>query len=133
MGKSLQTNIIGRKRGIRMHNHIDNLSKNLRLTQYQSDLLKNNTHKYNIGRIVKRGGIVYVPYTPHGLFAWIAKFIFGAHADLIAPHKTLIKKQRNIKFCKNGYHCVKLGAYTYYGDAAGQAISRNEFLKNTQD
>lgn len=116
-----------------MHAHIDKLSQTLRLSQHQSAILKNNSRYYNVGRIVKRGNIVYVPYVSHGLLSWFAEFLFGAQADLIAPNKTLIKKQRNIKFCKNGYHCVKLGAYTYYGDAAGQAISRNEFLKNTKD
>lgn len=112
-----------------MHDYINNLSFTLRLTPYQLEVLKNNVQKYNIGRIVKRGGVLYVPYASCGVVSWFIKFICGARADLIGQNKTLITNRRNIKFCKNGYHCVKIGAYTYYADASGQAISRENFLR----
>ena len=114
-----------------MHDYIDELSFNLCLTPYQSDVLKNNTQKYNMGRIVKRGGVVYVPYVSHGIFSGLVKIICGARADLIGQNKMLIKNRRNIKFCKNGYYCIKIGPYTYYADASGQAISKEDFLRST--
>ena len=113
-----------------MYDYIDKISFNLRLTPYQSDILKNNIQKYNMGRIVKRGGVLYVPYVSRGIFAWIAKFVCGSRADLIGQNKILIQNRRKINFYKDGYHCVKIGHYKYYADASGQAISREDFLRN---
>lgn len=133
MGKVYEINIISPQERITMRDYIDNLAHNLRLTQYQSDMLKSNIDKYNMGRIVKRGGVVYVPYMAHGIFGRIAKIFCGVRADLIGQSKVLIKNKRNIKFCKNGYHYVKIGPYTYYADAYGQAISRDAFLRGIKN
>ena len=113
-----------------MCDYIDKISFNLRLTPYQSDMLKNNIQKYNMGRIVKRGGVLYVPHMSRGVFGGLVKLVCGVRADLIGQNKILIKNKRKINFCKDGYHCIKIGRYKYYADAYGQAISREDFLRN---
>ena len=112
-----------------MHDYINTLSRYLRLTPYQSEILIRNIDKYNMGRIVKRGGVLYVPYMSRGLCGRIKKIIFGACADLIGQNKMLVTNRRNIKFCKNGYYYVKIGPYTYYADAYGRGISRSAFFR----
>ncbi len=114
-----------------MYDYIDNITKTLRLTPYQSYVLKNNTHKYNVARIVKRGGVVYVPYLSRGFINYLIKLFCGTSADLIGQSQILVRNKRNIKFCNDGYHCVQVGQYTYYADAKGRNISRDEFLRET--
>ena len=87
---------------------------------------------YNIARLQKRGGVLYAPYATHGMFGWLGKVLFGGRADLIGKNHMLLRAQKNIRFCANGYHCVRVGRYTYYADAMGNAVSRSEFLKKTQ-
>ena len=116
-----------------MHDYINKLTINLRLTTYQSDVLKTNHKIYNIGRLVKRGGVVYVPYISHGIYGRILKFIYGARADLIGQNKILVRNCRNIRFYSGGYYCVKIGPYTYYADARGCPISRDEFLRGIKN
>lgn len=111
-----------------MHDYIDNLTINLRLTPYQSHVLKANHKKYNMGRLVKRGGVIYAPYINHGIYGRVLKFLYGARADLIGQNKILVQNRRNIKFMSQGFYCVKIGPYTYYADAMGRAISREVFL-----
>lgn len=101
----------------------------LNLSQYQLNKLKMSYDQYNISRLEKRGGVLYVPYIYHGFFGFLSKILFGVRADLIGKNKTLLRAQRNIKFCANGYHSVRVGKYTYYADADGQAVSKNDFLR----
>ena len=115
-----------------MHEYIDNLTQALRLTPYQSDVLKQNCNKYNMGRLVKRGGVLYAPYLLHGVYAWVVKIVCGAPADLIGQNEMLVRNNRNITFCHDGYHCVKMGTYKYYADANGHAISRECFMRCTK-
>lgn len=113
-----------------MHEYFNTLSQKLNLTAYQENRLKLHYDKYNISRLQKRGGLLYAPYIEHGLWGQVCKFLFGAQADLIGQNKTLLRAQRNIKFGANGYHCVKVGRYTYYADSMGCVISREEFYQN---
>ena len=112
-----------------MHDYVNNLSLYLRLTPYQSEILMRNIDKYNVGRVVKRGGVLYVPYISRGILGRIKKMLLGARADLIGQNKMLVTNRRNIKFCKNGFYYVKIGPYTYYADAYGRGISRSEFFR----
>lgn len=114
-----------------MHNNIENLRHHLNLTQYQSNRLKMYYEMYNFSRLQKRGGVLYVPYASRGLWERVGRILFGVRADLIGQNKVLLRAQRNIKFFANGYHCVRVGKYTYYADAAGQVVSRDEFLRET--
>ncbi len=116
-----------------MHNYIDNLSYSLRLTQYQSEMLNKNSNEYNMGRVIKRGGVIYVPYMSRGFIDWVIKLFYGVRADLIGQNKILVKNKRNIKFYKNGFYRIKLGRFVYYADAMGRGISRNAFLRGIAD
>ncbi len=116
-----------------MNERINMLVDCLNLNAYQAHKLKTNYDKYNISGMQKRGGVLYVPYMSHGLFGAIRAFLFGAPADLIGQNKVLLRAQRNIKFCENGFHCVRVGRYTYYANAAGQVVSKEEFLAATKN
>ena len=115
-----------------MYKRIDVLIEYLQLSQYQSSKLKTDYDKYNISRLEKRGGVLYAPYVIHGFWNKLFSIFFGRRADLIGKTKIVLRAQRNIKFCANGYHCVRIGLYTYYADADGNAVSRNEFIRNTK-
>ncbi len=116
-----------------MPEYMNNLSQVLGLSPYQSSKLKTNYDRYNIARLQKRGGVLYVPYATHGVWQYLMRVLFGVRADLIGVDKTLLQAQRNIKFCANGYHCVRVGRYTYYADASGSIVSQQEFFKNIRD
>ncbi len=113
-----------------MHENINKLSEMLALNKYQAYKLRARCDMYNMGRLEKRGGVLYAPYATHGVWQCLCRLIFGRRADLIGQDKMLLQAQRNIKFCANGYHSVRVGKHTYYANAAGQVISRSEFLKN---
>lgn len=112
-----------------MQEKINTLANNLNLSQYQLSKLKMGYEKYNISRLEKRGGVLYAPYVSRGLFGFLERILFGVRADLIGRNKILLRARRNIKFCANGYHSVRVGKYTYYADADGQAVSENDFLR----
>lgn len=110
-----------------MYDYIHNLSKNLNLTQYQENKILSDYEKYNVSRLEKRGGVLYAPYVVHGFLGCVSRMLFGERADLIGKNKTLLRAQRNIRFYANGFHCVKIGRYTYYADASGRVISQHDF------
>ena len=112
-----------------MYDYIHNLSKNLNLTQYQENKILSDYEKYNVSRLEKRGGVLYAPYVAHGFWGRVSRVLFGARADLIGKNKTLLRAQRNIRFYANGFHCVKIGRYTYYADASGQVMSQQDFKR----
>ncbi|MBR4891858.1 MAG: hypothetical protein IKZ34_01595 [Alphaproteobacteria bacterium] len=114
-----------------MHDYITKLSENLNLTRYQENRLRLHYDKYNVSRLEKRGGLLYAPYVAHGVFGRVSRMFFGVRADLIGKNKTMLQAQRNIKLCANGFHCVKVGRYTYYADSNGKVISQHEFLQNS--
>lgn len=112
-----------------MQDYANKLIDMLKLSQYQSSKLKTNYDRYNISRLQKRGGVLYAPYATRGVWQYLVRVLCGARADLIGQNKTLLQAQRNIKFCANGYHSVRVGKYTYYADASGRTVSRDEFIK----
>ncbi len=113
-------------------NSLEYLSQTLGLSPYQENHLRLNQHKYNMGRLVKRGGVLYAPHAGRGFIRGIGRVLFGCPADLIGKNKTLLKNQRGIKFCADGYHCVRIGRFTYYADPNGQAVSREIFMRASQ-
>lgn len=116
-----------------MLNKIDSLAQNLNLSSYQANKLKMDYDKYNISRLEKRGGVLYAPYVVHGFWGRMSSVFCGRRADLIGHNRMLLRAQRNIKFCANGYHCVKVGRYTYYANAIGDVVSRSEFMKQARN
>ena len=113
-----------------MHKNINQLCELLGLNQYQSGKLKMHSERYNFSRLQKRGGVLYAPYATHGVWQNLMRIFFGTQADLIGKNKVLLQAQRGIKFTANGYHCVRVGRYTYYANGAGQVVSKREFLDN---
>ena len=113
-----------------MPERLNHLCQMLSLSQYQTNKIKAHYDRYNISRLQKRGGVLYVPYATRGPWQYILRILFGARADLIAHDKTLLQAQRNIKFYANGFHCVRVGRHTYYADASGRVVSQNAFMKN---
>ena len=112
-----------------MGDNINILAHNLNLSPYQVSKLKMHSHKYNMGRLEKRGGVLYAPYATHGVVGFFIKVLFGVRADLIGQNKTLLQAQKNIRFFANGYHSVRVGKYTYYADADGRNVSRDDFMR----
>lgn len=113
-----------------MKQKINLLAHNLNLSSYQLSKLMMNYERYNMSRLEKRGGVLYAPYQSVGILGWLIRKLFGVQADLIGENKVLLQAQRNIKFCANGYHCVRVGRHIYYADAMGNVVSRNEFVEN---
>ena len=113
-----------------MHQCVDVLAKNLNLSSYQTTKLKSRYDMYKISKLEKRGGVLFAPYQSSGVLGWFTRILFGVRADLIGENKVLLRAQRNIKFCANGYHSVRVGRYTYYADATGNVVSRSQFIEN---
>ncbi len=112
-----------------MHDFIDNVTQNLNLSSYQASKVKSNYDKYNVSRLEKRGGLLYAPYIVHGFWGRISRALFGVRADLIGQNETILSAHRNIKFGANGYHCVKIGRYTYYADSTGKTVSYDDYVR----
>ncbi len=112
-----------------MNPQIEKLSRMLNLSPYQSQALAMGGEKYNMSRLVKRGGLLYAPYNMRGIFGAASDMLRGRRADLIGHSKTLLRAQRGIKFYADGYHCVRIGRFMYYADATGAAISRRAFMR----
>ncbi|MBQ8367792.1 MAG: hypothetical protein IJX43_01905 [Alphaproteobacteria bacterium] len=113
-----------------MHENINKITQLLNLTMYQTNKLKRNFEQYNMSGLQKRGGLLYAPYAVRGIWGRVWNLVVGGRADLIGPDRILLRAQRGIKFCANGYHCVRVGRYVYYANAHGQVVSRNEFMQN---
>ena len=113
-----------------MDTNFDTLVKMLNLNNYQVNKLKNCLDRYDLSGLQKRGGVLFVPYVEHGVWQRLVRHLFGPRADLIGADRMLLRNQRNVRFCKNGYHSVRVGRYTYYANALGQVVSQQEFLDN---
>ena len=50
-----------------MNPHLDKLSEMLNLSPYQKNTLAAGAGKYDMSRLVKRGGLLYAPYDAGGL------------------------------------------------------------------
>lgn len=118
---------------VNMDSHLEKLSDMLRLSPYQKEALAAGAGKYNMSRLVKRGGLLYAPYDSRGLFDMATNLLRGHRADLIGYNKTLLRAHRRIKFHAAGYHSVRVGRFVYYADASGAAISRRAFMRGIEN
>ncbi len=87
------------------HARILQLSEILRLTPYQTAILEKNSHLYDLSRLVKRGGVLYVPYRNSAAHPWrdaAARLVLGQMADLIGPDDTLACGVRGAKLYSDG-------------------------------
>lgn len=111
--------------------HLLRLCHHLRLTPFQTYILEQNSYKYNLGRLVKRGNLVYVPYMPSGnrWMAGIARVLMGPRADLIGPDRVLACGQRGVELHANGRYVVRQGRIHHYVDTDGRLMTRQAFYK----
>ena len=116
-----------------MNPHLDKLSEMLNLSPYQKNTLAAGAGKYDMSRLVKRGGLLYAPYDAGGLSGIAADLLRGRRADLIGRNKTLLRNMRGIRFYSAGFHSVRVGGFMYYADASGAAISRAAFMRGIQN
>lgn len=114
---------------------IDKLAQIMGLSQYQTDVLKNNTDKYDFSGLVKRGGVLYAPHQlrTKSIFEIARRALTGKSADLIGPEKMLLQGRRKIKFYAGGFHCVSIGQFKYYADKDGHAVPRDVFMQYVSD
>jgi len=103
--------------------YIERLARNLNLTPYQGYILQQNAHKYNLGKVVKRGALLYAPYKCELARSWadgVAKIFLGSRADLIGPDRILVYDQRGIRLYNSGhYRAVDGYGNHYYADHNG--------------
>jgi len=110
---------------------IEKLSERLRLSPYQSYILAQNGHKYDIDRLYKRGDVLYAPYRC-GLCKdtrdYLRKLIFGPRVDLVGSERMLIVGQRGVRLYATGFYKAldNAGQY-YYADSYGTRINRSLF------
>lgn len=114
-----------------MREQVDSLSYTLGLSPYQRSVLTLNHDKYDLSRLVKRGGVLYAPRAVGGFWGTVRAILFGVPADLIGENQTLVRGQRGITFCANGYHCVRDGKCVRYRDACGHGVTRDAFVRAT--
>jgi hypothetical protein len=82
------------------------LSAHLRLTPYQAYILEMNEKKYDLRRLVKRGGVLYAPYLcddRHSVIGYCARMLFGPRADLIGADRVLVRDRRGIRIYPDGF------------------------------
>lgn len=104
---------------------LNRLSGYLGLSAYQSYILGRNATRYDLSRLVKRGGILYAPYLPNqnnGLREDVERAIFGPRADLIGPDRMLIHNRRGIKIYSSGIYRGKENGKIYYADGFGNRV-----------
>lgn len=110
-----------------MHESLEKLSEILNLSPYQRQCLA--AGEYNMGRLQKRGDILYAPHRVTGFWRGISRIVRGTPADLIGRNKMLLRGQRDIQFSAGGYHRVRIGRFVYYADPDGQAVSRDIYYR----
>ncbi len=109
-------------------NRVSLLCEQLRLSPYQSYVLENNAKKYNLDKLVKRGGILYAPhaYDDRGnLGEYLSRLLFGPRADLVGLDKMLVSGQRRVKIYSSGIFSAYRNGLKYYADAMGNRASKN--------
>ncbi|MBD5389096.1 hypothetical protein HDR63_02475 [bacterium] len=91
--------------GMDQQTQIEKLAAFLRLTPYQTYILEKKAPLYNLGRVVKRGGILYVPYRTPSAARWrdaAARLLFGPMADLIGPDEMVATGVRGARLLPDG-------------------------------
>ena len=94
------------------HAQILKLAEFLRLTPYQTYILEKKAPLYNLSRLVKRNGILYVPYRTVPAHRWrdaSARILFGARADVIGPDKMLATGMRGVRVLPDGRVIIPRG------------------------
>lgn len=113
--------------------NVEKLSEMLRLSPYQTYVLEINYYKYNLSRLVKRGGVLYAPYVVGaGLRHKMNGFLRGVPADLIGTDRMLVRGCRRVKFFSTGCYIAREGGIRYYADANGRRMGRADFIRSAR-
>jgi hypothetical protein len=111
--------------------HIENISHRLQLSPYQSYILLINGHKYRLDSLMKRGEVLYAPYTcnlTRNTKDYFGKILFGHRADLIGSDKMLVIGQRGVKLYPTGlYKAFDHSGQHYYANSQGHRVARSIF------
>lgn len=115
--------------------HVIRLCQQLRLTPFQTYVLEQNAYKYNIGRLAKRGEIVYAPYVTNGnrWAAAAARVLLGPRADLIGPDKYLARGMRGVELYADGRYIVRCRGTRCYIDETGRRVCREDFWRGVKN
>jgi hypothetical protein len=110
------------------NNRVSVLCDQLRLSPYQSYILQNNSKKYDLGRLIKRGGVLYAPYAriDTNIFA---RILFGPRADLIGADRLLIHDRRGVKIYPTGFFSAYENGIRYFADANGNRVGKGFFYR----
>ncbi len=108
---------------------IEKLSYYLNLSSFQSDALRRGADKYDFGRLVVRGGVLYAPRRARGVFGRVWQCLFGRCADLIGAEQFLAQDSRDVCLYRDGYYCGRVCAYKYRGDKNGDIIAPDVFRR----
>jgi len=76
------------------------ITMTLHLTPYQSYILEQNVHKYNLEKLAKRGNMLYAPYKcdcPQTFMDNVKHFFLGPRADLIGPENVISVDKRGVR------------------------------------
>lgn len=97
--------------------HILRLCDQLSLSPYQSYILLHRGHRYDLHRLVKKGGVLYAPYRHsdrNNVLNICARILLGRRADLIGTDKILIHDKRGIKIRPNGSYSTPPNRFKYH-------------------
>ncbi len=111
---------------------IEKLSYYLNLTEFQSDMLRRGADKYDISRLVVRGGVLYAPHRVCALFERARCCVMGRMADLIGKDRVLMQNRRGVRLYRDGYYQGRIGAYKYRGDKNGDMVAPDVFRRKIQ-
>lgn len=70
------------------------LADMLNLSPYQSKALSDGRDVYDIGRLAVRGGVVFAPISPRGIFSRATKMLLGPQVDIIGRDQIIGRAQR---------------------------------------
>jgi len=106
----------------------ETISVRMRLSPYQSYILSQNAHKYNLDGLLKRGDILYAPYKcmlSRNTRDYVDKVLHGPRADLIGADRMLVIGRRGVRLYAAGFfRAADDSGHAYYADSMGQRIER---------
>ena len=112
--------------------HLDSICGRLNLSPFQTYILHENRYKYNLARLIKRGGVLFAPYNEAGVRDKIGRILLGPRADLIGMDKMLVIGERRIKFYPMGCFSAHENGVRYYADAYGRRMHRELFVRTVR-
>ena len=113
--------LLAETRQMPTHEQVLILCRNLGLTPYQTDTIANNRAKYHTEKMVKRNGIVMIPYRADARDwrEFCARVLFGPRADLLGADRPLAIDRRGIRSHHDGFAVPHLGGVNQFKNPFG--------------